>query len=107
MAILLELKLIHIQIASLMGVVTEIANSARVTGAGSNEQVTNYQVKVRIVTPHNLASSGRVLEEDPSAENPDDVFVPNFKPGMSATVDIETETAIDVPSVPIQAVNSS
>lgn len=40
------------------GIVTEIANSAQVTGAGSSEQVTNYQVKVRIVTPHNLGSSG-------------------------------------------------
>jgi HlyD family secretion protein len=29
---------------------------------------------------------------------------PNFKPGMSASVDIETDTATDVVSVPIQAV---
>ncbi len=86
------------------GIVTEIANSARVTGSGTNEQVTNYQVKVRIVTPHNLTFSGRVLEEDPSAENPEETFVPNFKPGMSATVDIETQTAVNVVSVPIQAV---
>jgi HlyD family secretion protein len=86
------------------GIVTEIANSARVTGSGTNEQVTNYQVKVRIVTPHNLTFSGRVLEEDPSSENPEETFVPNFKPGMSATVDIETQTAINVVSVPIQAV---
>lgn len=86
------------------GIVTEIANSARITGAGTNEQVTNYQVKVRIVTPHNLAMAGSELVMDEASENPEKNFVPNFKPGMSATVDIETETAVNVVSVPIQAV---
>ncbi|MEQ9308821.1 MAG: efflux RND transporter periplasmic adaptor subunit [Balneolaceae bacterium] len=86
------------------GIVTEIANSARITGAGSNEQVTNYQVKVRIVTPHNPGLSGGELVKKDAPENPEQVFVPNFKPGMSATVDIETQTATNVVSVPIQAV---
>jgi HlyD family secretion protein len=86
------------------GIVTEIANSAQITGAGSTEQVTNYQVKVRIVTPHNLGSSGEQLVASVAPENPGEAFVPNFKPGMSATVDIETETAINVVSVPIQSV---
>ncbi len=86
------------------GIVTEIANSAQVTGAGSTEQVTNYQVKVRIVTPHNLGSSGEKLIASAAPENPGQAFVPNFKPGMSATVDIETETALNIVSVPIQAV---
>jgi len=86
------------------GIVTEIANSAQVTGAGSSEQVTNYQVKVRIVTPHNLDASGDQLVANVASENPEEMFVPNFKPGMSATVDIETETAINVVSVPIQSV---
>lgn len=86
------------------GIVTEIANSARVTGAGSNEQVTNYQVKVRIVTPHNLALAGTKLVKNETEENPEKSFVPNFKPGMSATVDIETKTAVNVVSIPIQAV---
>lgn len=86
------------------GIVTEIANSARVTGAGSNEQVTNYQVKVRIITPHNLAMKGSKLVKSEVAENPEKNFSPNFKPGMSATVDIETKTAVNVVSVPIQAV---
>jgi HlyD family secretion protein len=86
------------------GIVTEIANSARVTGAGSNEQVTNYQVKVRIVTPHNLAMKGGELVKSETSENPEENFTPNFKPGMSATVDIETKTANNVVSVPIQAV---
>lgn len=86
------------------GIVTEIANSARILGAGSNEQVTNYQVKVRIVTPHNLGLSGGELVQNDSPENPGKGFIPNFKPGMSATVDIETQTATNVVSIPIQAV---
>lgn len=86
------------------GIVTEIANSAQVTGSGTNEQVTNYQVKVRIITPHNLDSSPEQLVRNESAENMEDGFVPNFRPGMSATVDVETQTAINVVSVPIQAV---
>jgi HlyD family secretion protein len=86
------------------GVVTEIANSADITGTGSAEQVTNYKVKVRIISPHNLDMSPREFMEEAIAEISDDLFVANFKPGMSATVDIETETAFDVVSVPIQAV---
>ncbi len=86
------------------GIVTEIANSARITGSGSSEQVTNYQVKVRIVTPHNLSMHGDKLVKSEASENPDKNFVPNFKPGMSATVDIETESVVNVVSIPIQAV---
>lgn len=86
------------------GVVTEIANSARVTGSGTNEQVTNYQVKVRIVTPHNLDSSAEQMVRTETSEDPEQMFVPNFRPGMSATVDVETQTAVNVVSIPIQAV---
>lgn len=86
------------------GVVTEIANSAIITGSGTNEQVTNYQVKVRIVTPHNLESGGRQLVRNEMSEDPEENFSPSFKPGMSATVDVETQTAVNVVSVPIQAV---
>ncbi len=84
------------------GVVTEIANSAEVTGEGTNEQVTNYEVKVRVTTPHNLDMAGGSLFQQASQELPE--FTPSFKPGMSATVDIETETVYNVVSVPIQAV---
>lgn len=86
------------------GIVTEIANSARVTGSGTNEQVTNYQVKVRIITPHNLESSPEQMVRNEASEDPEEMFVPNFRPGMSATVDVETQTAFNVVSVPIQAV---
>ncbi|MGA1464335.1 MAG: efflux RND transporter periplasmic adaptor subunit, partial [Balneolaceae bacterium] len=39
---------------SFEGIVTEIANSADITGSGSAQQVTNFMVKIRITTPHNL-----------------------------------------------------
>ncbi|WP_069130970.1 efflux RND transporter periplasmic adaptor subunit [Rhodohalobacter halophilus] len=86
------------------GVVTEIANSADVTGSGSADQVTNYKVKIRITTPHNLDQSpDRILAQDATdSEVPE--FIPNFKPGMSGTVDIKANTVYDVVSVPIQAV---
>ncbi|MEX0721872.1 MAG: efflux RND transporter periplasmic adaptor subunit [Balneolaceae bacterium] len=86
------------------GIVTEIANSALVTGSGTNEQVTNYQVKVRIVTPHNLNKGGNNFVRNEASEDPEENFFPAFKPGMSATVDVETQTATNVVSVPIQAV---
>lgn len=86
------------------GVVTEIANSADVLGSGSAEQVTNYKVKIRVTTPHNLGSSGSVWMEEPAMETTGLEESPNFKPGMSATVDIRTQTVFDVVAVPIQAV---
>lgn len=75
------------------GVVTEIANSANVTGMGS-DQVTNFDVKVLI-----LRESYEDLIPD---DNPD--YYP-FRPGMSATVNIQTKTVYDVLSVPIQSVS--
>ncbi|SMO80214.1 efflux RND transporter periplasmic adaptor subunit [Gracilimonas mengyeensis] len=86
------------------GVVTEIANSALITGSGTNEQVTNYEVKVRIATPHNIDNTSEKLVRTEAGEDPDESFIPNFRPGMSATVDIETQTAVNVVSVPIQSV---
>lgn len=89
---------------SFKGVVTEIANSAEITGEGTNEQVTNYEVKIRITTPHNPEMNGEQMVQRASREMPEGEFAPSFKPGMSATVDIQTETAHNVVSVPIQAV---
>ena len=89
------------------GAVTEIANSARVSGEGTQDQVTNFPVKIRVLAPHNIdaqrvasASGGVARQEVPSG--PD--APPNLRPGMSGTVDIYTQTASDVVSVPIQAV---
>ncbi|MFK7807607.1 MAG: HlyD family secretion protein [Saprospiraceae bacterium] len=77
------------------GKVTEIANSA--SGASSTtlttDQVTNFVVKIRID-----ADSYKDLV---NARNP----YP-FRPGMSAAVDITTETKDEVLSVPIQAVTT-
>ncbi|MFK7847497.1 MAG: efflux RND transporter periplasmic adaptor subunit [Rhodothermales bacterium] len=89
------------------GVVTEIANSARVSSAGTQEQVTNFPVKIRIYDVHNDAA-GETMEEASliaSAEGPViDEDAPNFRPGMSGTVDVFTRTVSDVVVVPIQAV---
>jgi HlyD family secretion protein len=76
------------------GVVTELATSANTTGT-SVDQVTNFNVKI-----HLLKSSYADLM-DPA--RPD--YSP-FRPGMSATVEIQTETARDVLTVPIQAVTT-
>lgn len=86
------------------GVITEIANSAQVSSSGTADQVTNYKVKIRVSTPHNLDMAPDQMVEGAVLEVGQTGFVPNFKPGMSATVDIRTETAYDVVSVPIQAV---
>jgi len=74
------------------GVVTEIANSAKTTGV-SADQVTNFDVKILV-----LPESYQELVKNGSA-NP-------FRPGMSATVDIQTESKDDVLSVPIQSVTT-
>ncbi len=76
------------------GLVTEISTSANTTGV-SADQVTNFDVKIRI-----LPDSYKDLL-DPAFPNKSP-----FRPGMSATVDIQTEAVIDVLAVPIQAVTT-
>jgi len=76
------------------GVVTEMASSAANTGAVqvlTSDQVTNFIVKIRILqesysTMHNNAMP--------------------FRPGMSATVDINTHTEKDIVAIPIQSVTT-
>lgn len=63
------------------GVVSEIASSATITGAGTTDQKTEFEVKISILDP------GK-----------------NLRPGMTASSDIITETRLDVPGVPIQCV---
>ncbi|PEN11083.1 efflux transporter periplasmic adaptor subunit [Longibacter salinarum] len=89
------------------GAVTEIANSARVSGEGTQDQVTNFPVKVRVLDAHNVdagqvASNGSGVTRQEVPTGPD--APPNLRPGMSGTVDIFTQTMADVVSVPIQAV---
>lgn len=86
------------------GMVTEIANSAERRGQGTTEQVSEYVVKIRVITPHNLTSSPEILRKAADAEIVEDELTPYFKPGMSASVDIETQTEFNVVSVPIQSV---
>jgi HlyD family secretion protein len=76
------------------GIVTEIATSANITGT-SVDQVTNFDVKVRIL-PESYAD---MVPEDNARFSP-------FRPGMSATVDIQTEKVYNVLTVPIQAVTT-
>jgi len=65
------------------GRVTEIAHVATTTNAGTQEQVTNFEVKVGVTSD-----------------------VTKLRPGMSATVDILTETRPQVLYVPIQSVTA-
>jgi HlyD family secretion protein len=64
-------------------VVYEIANTATSKGAGTQEEVTNFTVKMRIVDKDLV-----------------------LRPGMSMTGDIETETKQNVLTVPIQCVTT-
>ena len=75
------------------GLVNEIASSANVIGT-STDQVTNFNVKILL-----LRESYNDLLTDNPKRNP-------FLPGMSATVDIRTETRNGVITVPIQAVTT-
>ncbi len=70
-----------LQNKKLTGIVYEIANSATTKGLGTQEEVTNFEVKIRI------------LDKDPG-----------LRPGMSMTATIETETKQNVLAVPIQSI---
>jgi len=75
------------------GIVTEIASSSKDVGtAVSTDQVTNFNVKVRILAD----SYSNVKEGAKDLPSP-------FRPGMSATVDIESESVKGL-AVPIQSV---
>jgi HlyD family secretion protein len=63
------------------GVVAQIANTGKTTGAGTQEEVTNFEVKIRI--------------EDHDVQ---------LRPGLSCTADIQTDMVKDVVAVPMQAV---
>ncbi len=63
------------------GFVKEIAAAAKTSGLSTQEEVTNFQVKIR------------VADKDVA-----------LRPGMSASVDVETRTVENVVAVPIQSV---
>ena len=72
------------------GIVTEIANSATTTGL-TTDQVTNFEVKILLLKEsyNDLISEGKPQP---------------FRPGMSASVDIITESKTMVLTVPLQSV---
>ncbi|MCG8582600.1 MAG: efflux RND transporter periplasmic adaptor subunit [Bacteroidales bacterium] len=76
------------------GVVTQIANSAKTQGT-SADQITNFEVRVLI-----LPESYQHLIK----ENANNIYP--FRPGMSATVDIQTNTRYNTLTVPIQSVTT-
>jgi len=63
------------------GTVKQIANTGKTTAAGTQEEVTNFEVKIRI-EDHDVA----------------------LRPGLSCTADIETNVVKDVVAVPMQSV---
>jgi HlyD family secretion protein len=65
------------------GVVREIASTATTRNAGSQEEVTNFEVKISIPDPEHIF---------------------RLRPGMSATADIEAATVQNAVVVPIQSV---
>lgn len=76
------------------GIVTEVANSANTVGT-SADQVTNFTVKIRILRESYLS----LIPKDNPQYSP-------FRPGMSATVDIQTHKVFNVISVPVQSVTT-
>jgi HlyD family secretion protein len=74
------------------GIVTSIANSSSATGI-SVDQVTNFVVKIRILRE---SYSDLITPRNP---------IP-FRPGMSASVDIQTRRVRNAVTVPIQAVTT-
>jgi HlyD family secretion protein len=76
------------------GIVTEISTSANTVGV-SADQVTNFDVKIRILPE----SYKDLIAADKPNDSP-------FRPGMSATVDIRTESVVNTLTLPIQAVTT-
>jgi HlyD family secretion protein len=76
------------------GIVTEIATSANTVGV-SADQITNFNVKIRILPEsyYDMVDTGSAIRSP-------------FRPGMSATVDIQTETVYGVLAIPIQSVTT-
>ena len=63
------------------GTVAQIANTGKTTGTGTQEEVTNFEVKINLDRENVL-----------------------LRPGLSATADIETNMVKDAVAVPMQAV---
>lgn len=73
------------------GIVTQIANSAKNIGSAI-DQVTNFEVEI-LILPESY--SDLIV----NGKNP-------FRPGMSATVSIQTDKKYDILTVPLQAITT-
>lgn len=74
------------------GIVTQIAGSANTSAQLTNDQITNFTVKVRLLPESYRDLSGEGRQP--------------FRPGMSASVDIQTKRIDNILAVPIQAVTT-
>lgn len=84
----------------LVGRVSQIANSARVEGAGTAQAVTNFPVEIRITG----AGGNATRTVQASADEGSAPRGPVLRPGMSGTVDVFTRGVPRAVVVPIQAV---
>lgn len=85
------------------GVVSEIANTAKVSGTGTADQKTEFEVKVAIIgTTADAAANGvaKTLEVQQGSGR----STADLRPGMTASCDIVTATHDNVIAVPIQSV---
>jgi len=65
------------------GIVTQIGNSAKTAGLGTQDQVVNFEVRIKLIDVDK-----------------------KLRPGMSCTAKIETETIKNVLSIPLQSVTA-
>ena len=83
----------------LKGMVTEIANSARVAAQGTAQAVTNFPVEIRINADSFTDAAGSAADEGAAPRTS-----VQLRPGMSGTVDVFARTVPNAVVVPIQAV---
>lgn len=79
------------------GRVTDIAYSATKSGLGTSDQVTSFEVKVRINPASYSGENASKLEGAVANRTP-------FRPGMSSLLEIYTDKMENVIAVPLQAV---
>lgn len=78
-----EIEIDAFQDTSFLGIVSEISHSATTKGAGTIEEVTNYEVRILLLDK-----------------------LPSFRPGMSTTADIRTQTVKNALNIPIQSLTA-
>ncbi|MCI0695850.1 efflux RND transporter periplasmic adaptor subunit [candidate division KSB1 bacterium] len=85
------------------GYVSEIANTAKVTGTGTADQKTEFEVKVAVTglaADHGANGAAKSIEVTQARGR----STADLRPGMTASCDIVTETRDSTLAVPIQSV---